>query len=124
MALQTADVVEVMREEAGVPLQELRVDGGASVMDMLLQYQADLLGVPVRRPVVSETTALGAALLAGLATGFWKNLEEIEERWQLDREALPDDSAAERVRIMRRDWKRAVERSLDWAREDQAGETE
>jgi len=124
MALQTADVVEVMREEADIPLQELRVDGGASVMDMLLQYQADLLGVPVRRPVVSETTALGAALLAGLATGFWKSLEEIEERWQLDREALPDESAAERVRIMRRDWKRAVERSLDWAREDQACESE
>jgi len=124
MALQTADVVEVMQEEAGIPLQELRVDGGASVMDMLLQYQADLLGVPVRRPVVSETTALGAALLAGLATGFWESLEEVEERWQLDREALPDESAAGRVRIMRRDWKRAVERSLDWARGDQAGETE
>jgi glycerol kinase len=124
MALQTSDVVEVMQEEAGVPLQELRVDGGASVMDMLLQYQADLLGVPVRRPVISETTSLGAALLAGLATGFWNSLEEVEERWKLDREALPDSSASERVRIMRRDWKRAVERSLDWAREDQACEIE
>jgi len=95
------------------------VDGGASVMDMLLQYQADLLGVPVRRPVIAETTSLGAALLAGLATGYWKSMEEVEERWKLDREALPDPSAAGRVRVMRRDWKRAVQRSLDWAREDQ-----
>ena len=117
MALQTADVVEVMREETGIPLMELRVDGGASVMDMLLQYQADLLEVPVRRPVVTETTSLGAALLAGLATGFWKSVEEVEERWKLDREALPDPSGGERMRAMRRDWKRAVERSLDWARE-------
>jgi glycerol kinase len=119
MALQTADVVDVMREEAGIPLKELRVDGGASVMDMLLQYQADLLGVPVRRPVVSETTSLGAALLAGLATGFWKDIGEVEERWRLDREALPDAASGGRVRVMRRDWKRAVERSLDWAREDE-----
>ncbi|MBC7228790.1 MAG: glycerol kinase GlpK [Actinobacteria bacterium] len=124
MALQTAEVVELMREESGIPLRELRVDGGASVMDMLLQYQADLLGVPVRRPVVSETTSLGAALLAGLATGFWKDLEEIEERWKVDREALPDPACAERVRVMRRDWKRAVERSLDWAREDMARDAE
>jgi glycerol kinase len=87
-------------------------------MDMLLQYQADLLGVPVRRPVVSETTSLGAALLAGLATGFWKGIEEVEERWKLDREALPDPASAERVRVMRGDWKRAVERSLGWVCED------
>jgi len=120
MALQTADVVEVMREESGIPLRELRVDGGASVMDMLLQYQADLLGVPVRRPVISETTALGAALLAGLATGFWKDLGEVEEKWELDREARPDPSAAERVRAMRGDWKRAVERSLGWARDGES----
>ncbi len=120
MALQTADVVEAMVAETGVALKELRVDGGASVMDMLLQYQADLLGVPVRRPIVSETTSLGAALLAGLAVGIWKDLEEIEERWQLDREALPDPGAAERVRAMRRDWKRAVERSMGWALEEEA----
>jgi glycerol kinase len=118
MALQTADVVDVMREESGIPLKELRVDGGASVMDMLLQYQADLLEVPVRRPVVSETTSLGAALLAGLAIGFWKSVEEVEARWRLDREALPDPGSADRVRVMRGDWKRAVERSLDWVRED------
>jgi glycerol kinase len=118
MALQTADVVDVMREESGIPLKELRVDGGASVMDMLLQYQADLLEVPVRRPVVSETTSLGAALLAGLAIGFWKSVEEVEARWRLDREALPDPGSADRVRVMRGDWKRAVERSLDWVDPD------
>ncbi|WP_287155800.1 glycerol kinase GlpK [Candidatus Solincola tengchongensis] len=118
MALQTCDVVEAMVEETGIPLKELRVDGGASVMDMLLQYQADLLGVPVRRPVIPETTSLGAALLAGLATGVWKDLEEIEERWRVDREALPNSSAAERAREMRQYWKRAVERSLDWALEE------
>ena len=121
MALQTADVLEVMRDESAIPLKELRVDGGASVMDMLLQYQADLLGVPVRRPVITETTSLGAALLAGLGTGFWKSMGEVEERWKLDREALPDPGARERVSLMRRDWKRAVQRSLDWAREDMAG---
>jgi glycerol kinase len=96
MALQTADVIEVMQEEAGMPIKELRVDGGASVMDMLLHYQADLLGVPVRRPVITETTSLGAALLAGLAVGFWKNLEEAEERWQLDHEVQPAPAAAAR----------------------------
>ena len=114
MALQTADVVEVMQDEASISLSELRVDGGASVMDLLLQYQADLLGVPVQRPVISETTSLGAALLAGLAVGFWEDLEEIEGKWQLDKEARPEPSAADRVREMRRDWKRAVERSLKW----------
>lgn len=118
MALQACDVVEAMVDETGIPLRELRVDGGASVMDLLLQYQADLLGVPVRRPVISETTSLGAALLAGLATGIWKNLEEIEERWRVDREALPDPQAAEKAREMRRYWKRAVERSLDWVLEE------
>ncbi len=118
MALQTCDVVEAMVEETGIPLKELRVDGGASVMDMLLQYQADLLGVPVRRPVISETTSLGAALLAGLATGIWKDLEEIEKGWRVDLETLPDKSSSERTRLMRRYWKRAVERSMDWVLEE------
>jgi glycerol kinase len=122
MALQTADVVEVMQQEAGVPLRELRVDGGASVMDLLLQYQADLLQVPVRRPVITETTALGAALLAGLGIGFWKDLEEIEEKWQLDHEARPDAGSKERMLAMRKGWKRAVERCLDWEQADQASQ--
>lgn len=115
MALQTADAVEVMQSEAGIPLSELRVDGGASVMGLLLQYQADLLGVPVRRPIITETTSLGAALLAGLAIGFWEDLDEVEAKWRLDREVQPDPSAADRVRRTQRDWRRAVERSLGWA---------
>jgi glycerol kinase len=123
MALQTADVTDVMQDEAGIPLSELRVDGGASVMNLLLQYQADLLKVPVRRPVITETTALGAALLAGLEIGFWKDLEEIEERWQLDYEATPDPSAGERVHAMRQGWKKAVERCMDWEASGQAGQS-
>lgn len=114
MALQTADVMEVMQGDASIPLRELRVDGGASVMDLLLQYQADLLEVPVLRPVISETTALGAAMLAGLGVGLWKDLDEVETGWRLDRKAVPNADAAERCRGMRRDWKRAVERCLGW----------
>lgn len=117
MALQTSDVVEVMTGETGIPVKELRVDGGASVMNLLLQCQADLLGVPVRRPVINETTSLGAALLAGLATGVWESLEEIEERWKVEREFLPRPDLRERTESMRRAWKRAVERCLRWVDE-------
>lgn len=121
MAYQTADVVGLMQEESGVKLSELRVDGGASVMPFLLQFQADLLGVTVRRPVVPETTALGAALLAGLATGVWKGLSEIEERWVLDREALPITDEKKMAGLYH-GWKKAVERSLGWAAEIERGE--
>jgi len=114
MAYQTADVVALMQEESGVELKELRVDGGASVMPLLLQFQADLLGVRVRRPVIAETTALGAALLAGLAVGIWKGLDEIEERWALDREATPSTDRR-RMQSLHQGWKKAVQRSLGWA---------
>ena len=116
MAFQTADVVQVMQEESGVTLKELRVDGGASVMNLLLQMQADVLGVNVRRPRIAETTALGAALLAGLKMGIWESLEHIEEIWKEEREAFPGpdkEDMAERRTI----WRRAVKRSLDWATE-------
>jgi len=116
MAYQTADVVALMQEESGVGIKELRVDGGASVMPLLLQFQADLLGVRVKRPVVAETTALGAALLAGLATGVWGGLEEIEEGWVLDKEAVPGPDR-ERVLVFYQGWKKAVRRSLGWAGE-------
>ncbi len=89
MAYQTRDVVDAMTAAAGQPLAELRVDGGASVMDLLLQLQADQLGVPVVRATVVETTALGAALLAGLAEGVWGSLDEIADRWRADRVAEP-----------------------------------
>jgi glycerol kinase len=113
MAFQTRDVVDAMVAHAGVRLASLRADGGASVMDVLMQLQADLLGVPVRRPVVQETTALGAAFLAGLQTGVWSSTREAASAWRLDREFLPGD----REEADRRygEWRRAVERSLRWA---------
>ncbi|HEY8550072.1 MAG TPA: glycerol kinase GlpK [Vicinamibacterales bacterium] len=113
MAYQSRDVLELMQRDAGIQLATLKVDGGASVNDQLLQFQADLLGVPVRRPVVSETTALGAAYLAGLAVGYWRDLADVSENWALDREFTPSMSDAERERLTR-GWQRAVERSLKW----------
>src|SRR5204862_1808087 len=89
MAYQTRDVVAAMSEASGHPIRSLRVDGGASVMDLLLQIQADQLQVPVARPAVQETTALGAAYLAGLAEGVWDDLDEIASHWKLDREFEP-----------------------------------
>ncbi|MGH7426666.1 MAG: FGGY family carbohydrate kinase, partial [Candidatus Methylomirabilales bacterium] len=112
MAYQTRDVVDAMVADAGVPLSALKVDGGASAMNMLLQFQADLLGVPVRRPVVQETTALGAAYLAGLATGVWSSKDEVASAWQLDREFLSGDrGGAERLYG---GWRRAVKRAFSW----------
>jgi len=118
MAYQTLDVVDAMAADAGRPLEELRVDGGASVMDFLCQFQADLLGIPVRRPRQTETTALGAAYLAGLGAGLWASDAELAGVWQLDREFEPRigrDEAAE----MQRRWRRAVERSLRWVDDNQ-----
>ena len=117
MAYQTRDVLEVMQEEAGLTLPHLKVDGGASANAMLLQFQADQLGVPVRRPVVAETTALGAAYLAGLAVGFWDGLDDVRRNWALDREFSPRMAAGDRARGYA-GWKRAVERSRAWATED------
>jgi glycerol kinase len=114
MAYQVADVLESMALDAGGPLGALRVDGGAAVNDALLQFQADILGVPVERPRVTETTALGAAFLAGLATGFWSSTDEVAATWQLERRFEPAMDRAERERLVGR-WRRAVERSLGWA---------
>jgi glycerol kinase len=114
MAYQTRDVLEVMQVESHLPLTTLKVDGGAAANAMLLQFQADLLNVPVRRPVVSETTALGAAYLAGLAVGYWTGLDDVRQNWALDREFRPAMPAAERDRLYA-GWKKAVGRSLDWA---------
>jgi glycerol kinase len=117
MAYQTRDVVEAMQREAGVTLAELRVDGGASVMDLLCGFQADQLGVVVRRPAVQETTALGAAFLAGLATGVWSNTGEIAKTWRLDAEFAPSPDASARARAdeLYADWRRALERARGWA---------
>ncbi|MBI3764291.1 MAG: glycerol kinase, partial [Chloroflexi bacterium] len=113
IAFQTRDVLEAMERDAGLKLQTLRVDGGAAVNDLLMQFQADLLGVPVQRPKVSETTALGAAYLAGLAVGFWKSQDEIAGQWALDREYEPTMNAARRDELYGA-WKRAVERANAW----------
>ncbi len=115
MALQSADVLQAMEKDAGMHLTDLKVDGGAAVNDQLLQFQADLLDTTVRRPAVIETTALGAALLAGLAVGFWDNLAHLAQQWTLDREFHPHMPAAQRRRRTRQ-WQRAVQRSLDWDR--------
>ena len=113
IAFQVADIIESMAADAGERLQVLRVDGGAAANDLLLQLQADLLGVPVERPVVAETTALGAAYLAGLAVGYWDGLGDIESNWALERRFEPSMSADQR-RSMLHDWHRAVERARDW----------
>jgi len=113
MAYQTRDVLEAMQAEAGLRLAHLKVDGGAAANAMLLQFQADQLDVPVRRPVVAETTALGAAYLAGLAVGYWDGLNDVRRNWALDREFSPAMPAEVRTRGYA-GWRRAVERSLRW----------
>jgi glycerol kinase len=112
MAYQTRDVLDAMQRDAGVELAMLKVDGGASANDLLMQFQCDLLGVPVRRPQVQETTALGAAYLAGLAVGFWKDTGDVQRNWVLEREFTPraDENLAGRYE----NWKRAVERTRGW----------
>jgi len=114
MAYQTMDVLETMQTDSGVPLQALKVDGGAAVNNSLLQFQADLLNVPVQRPKILETTALGAAYLAGLATGVWKDQQEVARHWALDREFRPEMEDSQRQRLARY-WKQAVECSRGWA---------
>jgi len=114
IAFQTADLIEAMQQDAGQPLRELRVDGGAARNDLLLQFQADLLGVPVLRPVNTETTAFGAAALAGLGVGFWKSQSELTALWSLDKRFEPRMSRAEATQRLAR-WHQAVERSRAWA---------
>jgi glycerol kinase len=114
IALQVADLGEAMRNDASSALTDLRVDGGAAVNDGLLQFQSDILQLPVVRPKVTETTALGAAYLAGLATGVWKKREEIAGHWQVDRRFEPQMPAAKAAAIRAR-WREAVSRSQRWA---------
>jgi len=114
MAYQSLDVVRAMEADAGSGMSGLRVDGGAAVNDDLMQFQADLLGTRVQRPVVAETTALGAAYLAGLATGVWSDQDDVTRNWVLDREFVPTSSPAEQERLAA-GWRRAVERSRRWA---------
>ncbi len=113
-AYQTREVVEAMEKDSGIALDILRVDGGMVANDLLMQFQADILDRPVVRPVIQETTALGAAYAAGLAVGFFKDLGELKERWAEDRAWRPSMEASERDHLYTR-WKKAVTRSLDWA---------
>ena len=113
MAYQSREVLDAMQQDSGTPLAVLKVDGGAAVNNLLMQFQSDVLGVAVQRPVVQETTALGAAYLAGLAVGFWKDQEDVRRNWALDREFKPAMAADKRQQLYTR-WKKAVARSLDW----------
>jgi glycerol kinase len=113
-AYQTRDVLDAMQKDSGVPLKSLRVDGGMAANDLLMQFQSDVLGIPVVRPKVTETTALGAAYAAGLAVGFWEGFDALRANWQQDRTWTPamDDATRDRLH---REWLKAVERSLGWA---------
>jgi glycerol kinase len=113
IAYQTVDVLEAMQRDSSIQLQELRVDGGAARNDLLMQFQADTLGVPVVRPVITETTALGAGYLAGLAVGFWASQEEIIGQWHVQRRFEPNMSVDERIHRLAA-WRRAVERAKAW----------
>lgn len=113
IAFQVADVLDAMREDCGIPIAQLRVDGGAAVNDLLMQFQADLLQAPVVRPKIIETTALGAAYLAGLATGFWKDPSDIENVWQAEKTFTPRMNNSE-VESRRSRWRAALERSKGW----------
>ncbi len=114
IAYQVADLVEAMEKDTGVPMKELKVDGGASRDGFLMQFQADILDRTVRRPMIRETTALGAAYLAGLAVGVWKDTDEIRRLWSCDRTFAPDMEAARREKLLA-GWHKAVGRSLHWA---------
>ena len=116
IAYQTRDVLEAMEEDSGIDLQELRVDGGAVANNFLMQFQSDILGVPVHRPEIIETTALGAAYLAGLAVDFWSDKAEISRRWNVDRVFKTEMEEEEKEKLYK-GWKRAVERSKGWEEE-------
>jgi glycerol kinase len=116
IAFQAADLLSLMEEESGIPLKTLKVDGGASANDFLMQFQADLLRARVQRPKNIETTSLGAAYLAGLAVGYWKDQQDILENWQLDQEFSVKMEAG-RIQALKKGWKRAVRAALAWAAE-------
>jgi len=112
-AYQTREVLDAMNADSGVPLTALKVDGGMVFNDTLMQFQADILGVPVIRPTVAETTALGAAYAAGLAVGFWAKVEDLRANWGKDKEWKPEMAKAEREKLFK-GWKKAVTRTFDW----------
>ena len=113
IALQVADVLDVMQKDSGIRIEELRVDGGAAANDLLMQFQADILGAPVVRPKVTETTALGAAYLAGLAVGYWKGTNDVKANWEIERRFEPKMAASDREHRRSR-WNEALDRARDW----------
>jgi len=113
IAFQSTDLLKAMVADSGIELKELRVDGGASVNTLLMQFQADILGVPVVRPTITETTALGAAYLAGLAVGFWDDIDEISEQWAIDQTFKPEMDK-QKIKEHYAGWHKAVERAKDW----------
>jgi glycerol kinase len=129
IAYQVADVIDAMEADSGIETPELRVDGGAAANDLMLQFQADILGIPVVRPETLETTALGAAYLAGLAVDYWNDLDEIQTQWKMDRKFTPSMSQ-DRVSELRHNWDKALERAKAWEEPEgaqtngQASETE
>jgi glycerol kinase len=114
IAFQTMDVLKAMEADARIAVPELRVDGGASVNDLLMQFQSDILAIDVIRPKVTETTALGAAYLAGLAVGYWHGLDDVQGQWQLDRRFRPDMPPAKVAHLVN-GWHRAVKAAIAWA---------
>lgn len=114
IAYQTMDVLKAMEADSGISIKELRVDGGATINGLLMQFQSDLLDTKVVRPVITETTALGAAYLAGLAVGYWESMEEIQEQWQVDQVFTPNIEADTRAALTK-EWKRALSAAIAWA---------
>jgi glycerol kinase len=112
-AYQTREVLDAMQKDSGVALKALKVDGGMVYNELLMQFQADLLGVEVVRPKVAETTALGAAYAAGLATGFWAGLDDLRQNWQVDKTWQPEMKAAQRKKLYK-GWLKAVKRTFNW----------
>lgn len=113
IAFQVKDVLTAMEADSGISIKELRVDGGASVNKTLMQFQSDILGIPIVRPKVTETTALGAAYLAGLAVGFWKSTNELQKKWEIDARFEPEMKTSEKERLLEK-WNQAVEKSKNW----------
>jgi glycerol kinase len=114
IAYQTNDVLKAMQADSGIEIKELRVDGGATANNLLMQFQSDILQVPVVRPKVYETTALGAAYLAGLAVGYWKSIDDIQEQWQVDKKFTPS-MPIEKANELLKGWNRAVKATIAWA---------
>jgi glycerol kinase len=117
IAYQTVDVLKAMENDAGMSIMELRVDGGATANNLLMQFQSDILFTTTVRPRITETTALGAAYFAGLAVGFWKDVDEISHQWQCDQRFVPAMEEKKREQLMK-DWQRAVKAAQVWADEE------